>query len=87
MTEIEEETSIIPQREKLSFSRLVANGNFASFYFTYNLGISSKEVDTIFREGEFVKFEALTPEEIVNTDRAGIADFDQSKEWVGEMIG
>ncbi len=87
MTEIEEETSIIPQREKLSFSRLVANGNFASFYFTYQLDISSKELDIIFREGEFVKFEALTQEEIVNTERAGVADFDESKEWVGEMIG
>jgi len=86
MKEIEEETNIVPERKQLSFAKLQANGNFASFYFLYQLGISSEEIDTIFKEGEFVKLETMTPGEIVTTDRVGITDFNQSKEWIESLV-
>jgi hypothetical protein len=86
MREIGEETSIDLQRKRLSFGKLVANGNFASFYFIYHLDISSGEIDTIYREGEFVRLETMTPDEIVKTNRVGITDFNQSKEWIGSLI-
>jgi hypothetical protein len=86
LREIEEETNIDSQRERISFRKLVANGNFASFYFIYQLGISSEEIDTIYREGEFIKLETMTPNEIVSTDRVGITDFNQSKEWIESLI-
>ena len=86
MREIGEETKINPQRERLSFARLVTNGNFASFYFLYQLDISSEEIDSIHREGEFTRLETMTPEEIEKTDRVAITDFNQSKEWVESLV-
>ena len=86
MKEIGEETDVIPQREKLSFAKLVANGNFASFYFLYQLGIPSGEITTIFKEGEFVGLETMTPEEIISTERIGIGDFNQSKSWINSLM-
>lgn len=84
--EIEEETSITPVRDRLSFARLVANGDFADFYFIYQLGIPSEDIGSIFKEGEFVRLEAMTPKEIVNTNKTCIKDVNQSKEWIESVI-
>jgi hypothetical protein len=84
--EIKEESNIVPQRDRLSFSRLGITDAWASFYFTYNLEIHSASIGSIFKEGEFTEFVAMTPEEIKNTEKRGIGDFNLSKDWIDEVV-
>ena len=86
MKEIEEESSIVPEREKMDFVKLVVNGNWASFYFLYRLNLSSEEIDKIYKEGEFLEFETMTPSEIAKTERIAIGDFNDSKAWIESLI-
>jgi hypothetical protein len=86
ITEIVEESNLIPERNKLFFSRLGVTDGWASFYFTYNLGIHSANIGSIFKGGEFNQFIAMTPGEIKNTEKRGIGDFNLSKDWIDEVI-
>lgn len=87
--EIEEETTVVTNREKMSFLRVGVVDTWASFYFLYRLDISSKDVGTIFKDSkdkEFAELITMTSEEIKNTDRVGIGDFNLTKEWIEEVV-
>ncbi len=86
MKEIAEESSIIPERERLSFAKLGVSDMWVSFYFIYKLGLSSEEVNKIYKEGEFTEFIAMTPDEIVKTERPAISDMNFSKQWIKEVV-
>lgn len=87
--EIEEETKVVPNREKMSFLRVGVADTWASFYFLYRLDILSEDVGTIYKDSkdkEFAELITMTPEEIKNTNRAGIGDFNLTKEWIEEVV-
>lgn len=86
MKEIGEESGIIPERDRLSFAKLGVSDMWASFYFIYKLGLSSEEVNKIYKEGEFTEFITMTPDEIANTERPSISDMNLSKEWIKEVV-
>ncbi|MCD4811877.1 hypothetical protein K8R14_04785 [bacterium] len=86
MMEIEEEANVQPKREKLFFVGVVQPRTYFGFNFVYLLDISSEQVNELNKEGEFLSFKTMSLDEMVNTDQKGIADFEDSKEWIEEAV-
>lgn len=85
MKEIGEETSIVPDRKKLSFAMLGVSNGWASFYFLYKLGIHSRDIGDIYKDDEFQSFEAMFPVDILRESRVATSDFNYSKGFLLEL--
>lgn len=86
MLEVQQETSLNPVRDRIHFANVSKFSTCVSFNFIYLLDIPSKEVETLNRDGEFVSFEAMSTDDILKTNRSGITDFEESKNWIKEAV-
>lgn len=85
MKELEEETSIHPDRKSMRFAKLGVTESWMSCYFIYELGFSSSELHRLEKDDEFDHFVAGTPEEIVNMNVPATSDFNYSKRFIQDL--
>lgn len=82
--EIEEESNIKFDSKRLNFNQIILFNSYVGFEYIYQLDISSQDVHTIFKTGEFTSFTTVTPEEFLKLK--GVSGFEFSKRYIKDII-
>lgn len=84
--EVEEEASIVADKSKFRFHQINHFNTYFNFEFLYPLDITSDQVSRLDKDGEFISFTALSPQEIFDLNEPMLNDLKYSKWYILDLV-